>query len=1211
MATSKRPRTEDIEDIIGVPDDGEICIDNKTKMHVGDDIDIDDIEKYIKENIIWYMSNLDEKYNINTLFNQNDEGLLKYIKLILIEDAKTIQKQEIYILLKSILDAIQVDQEHDFLDGSFRSKSSKSNNDDLRKCLGYPRDITLHEKMTQYLKVFDSSSDVKNIVSGDDISDIEYSIRDTGVREDFSKKIVSNTKQVVAIASIIDSAGCSQTNRNMPEGIDDKLEIIITNIGYIFYQSFYKWFRINKIVTLIKIEDTISKFINGCDKKYCIEFYTIDEKNEYGISSTTKIYKKFHTEKTVIPGCNGDFTVNKIVNILYKAPIKCCEKLYKKIYDTFKKSDEKTKQIVMTYYVLNKGFGDFSQMFSCLYFNNRETYGIYKNIHHKNIILCTVDRFLAYISHLCKCPFILGASYTCRYYSCNTNSKYYRLNIIESYNKFNNLKLTQDINDTSILIQSKSNIPILTGDDYKSKLINSKQSIISRYYETNLICIYYQETDVKLSSYKIPKKGQDVITENVLSYSLKLNQKISKEDLNVEINEENFTKYKEIYDKLVNNDCKSIAESEIFSDFILENYIINGSNMFNKIAKIIASYNRQFPALNQSSSRSTRNRNSKGHPDNLDFEKYEKNKKNLSSILDKGLSSILVSYVESKDEKLKILGFFISYFEDIQNNTKLLENHLKKIYIIINESKELDEETFLYIKVIISNLKKCLHFFINEIKRLNINILEGNVSSIIEIYTANPYYTEGEGFESKLSLETANMTEQYNLFILQYDTFKNIKTRFEKLKFEYAFHNAKIAYNIAFGKLRLIKPSQDEPSSNVRSVSSNIMLVTNFISILKEKTEKIRENIREKKNDDKMETDDFIQDQEQDKDKDKDLDLDLVLDYTEEEINLINENFINSIDETEKEEAIQEEDEFIKKTGIFEYNCDDICEGPNRCFLSNDKKESFTGGNINENKILNRYIQRIILIKYNINKLIKSKNHDKNIKKMYKQINDIKIKIHNIKEKDKINKKNKLKAVKEDKIIKQKAVKEAKIIKQKAVKDAKIIKQKHVKDTKDKKPKHVKEIKVKQPKPVKDTKNKKPKPVKEIKVKQPKPVKETKDKKPKHVKETNVKQSKNLKEIKSKSPKPEKESKSKSPKPEKEIKSKSPKPEKDSKSKSPKTEKDSKSKSLKPEKDSKSKSLKPEKESKSKSHKPEKESKSKSPKPEKDSKSKSPKLKII
>jgi hypothetical protein len=1100
---SKKRNRDNIEndddtEVTTVPDKGEICKDNKN-THVGNIGDIENIKKYIKDNILWYISPLDENIR-TTLFNENDEGLLKYIKLIISDD--NVEKEEINTLLISILDAIQVDQAHDFLDGSSRSMSSykKGNILNLSKCLGYPQGINLHKKIEDIFKVFENKlSNVKIIKSGDDISDIKYSIRDTGVRDDFSKKIVSNTKQVVAIASIIDSAGCSQTNRNMPAGID-KLELIITNIGYIFYQSFYKWFRMNNIVTLINIDnETVDNFINDCNKKYSIEFHIKIVDSTSGIS--TQKYKKIYTQTNVIPGCNGDFTVNKIVNILYKTPIKCCKLLYQNLYNTFKK-DDTTKQIVMTYYVLNKGFGDFSQMFSCLYFNNRKKYGIVENIHYKNIILCTVDRFLAYISHLCKCPFILGASYTCRYYSCDTNSKYYGFNIIEAYNNFNNLKLTKDINDIndiSILLTIESN-KRLPGNDYKSKLINSKQSIISEYYKTHFIFIDNEGTDVKLSSYKITKNELGSIIDKVLSYSLKLNDN---KDLNTKITPGNFSYLKEKYDNFVLNDCKSIAESEIFSNFILENYTKNNDNMYSKVQKVRIEYNMLlYPTvIQQNTSRSRRSSNIT-KDDNSDFRKYKSDSNKQNSI---GLSTILEIYVKNKVDKLRILQFFISYFEDIKNNVKLLENHLKKLYIIIDKNKELNVSSSNYINEIIKKLKDCLHFFINEIKTFDINVFKDDVSSIIKIYTDNPYYNEG--FESILSLEGFDMTKQYNPFILQYDIFKNIKTRFEKLNFEYAFHNATIAYYIAFGKLRLIKPSIDKPSI-VSDVSLNIKNVKKFISIMKEKTKENRKKIREiEKKDDDMEEDDFKNTSSVLKNN-IDLDQYLNLDFTEEEINLINIYFIRSIEETEKEEAKQEQDEFINNTGIFEYNCDDICEVPNTCFLSNDGKKTITGGNINENKILNRYIQRIILIKYNINKLIKSKNNDKNIKKMYKQINDIKIKIHNIKEKDKINKKNKLKAVKEDNIIKQKALKEAKIIKQKAVKDAKIIKQKHVKNTK-----------VIKQKPVKDTKVKKSKPEKDTKVKKPKP---------------------------------EKDSKSKSPKPEKDSKSKSPKPEKDSKTKSPK-----------------------------------------------------------
>jgi hypothetical protein len=1211
---------------IKVPIDGVICY-NIEGSHVGNIGDIDNIKRYIKDNIIWYLKLKD--YDKNDFFNENDEGLLKYIKLIIDDDNVNVKKEEINTLLTSILDAIQVDQAHDFLDGSSRSMSLDENGDpfNLSKCLGYSREINLHEKVKDILRVFENEllSNVKKIISDNDISDIKYSIRDTGVRDDFSKKIVSNTEQVVAIASIIDSAGCSQTNRNMPTGIGDNLELIITNIGYIFYQSFYKWFRMNNIVTLIIINNkTVANFINDCKKKYSIEFH-ISEKNVDSTSGiSTQKYEKIYTQTDVIPGCNGDFTVNKIVNILYKKPNICCNLLYLALNTKF--DDEKTKKIIMTYYVLNKGFGDFSQMFSCLYFNNREKYGTDNNIHYKNIILCTVDRFLAYISYLCKCPFILGASYTCRYYSCDTNSKYYGLNIIKAYNKFNNLKLIINFDDLSILSNINTCNKILSSD-YKIKLINSKQCIISEYYQTHLIIFENKDNDLKLSSYKITQDNEGNKSIEIC-YSLKSNKNISSiDELNINIDINNFKKSKEKYDSLVNNDCKSIAESEIFSDFILKNYK-EEKYMLNKVIKMYESYKLQFPEKqsrkisDNSEFMNYPERQSRKISDNSEFMNYH-DKTGLML----GIGTILDNFVEKKRINVNIFNFFISFYEDIQNNIKLLENHLKKLYIIIDKNKELNEGSCNYINEIIIKLKQCLHIFISLIKMDYIDIFKINISSIIEIYTNNPYHDVNTIFEKILkAVGDINITEKYNAFILQYDTFKNIKSRIEKLNFDNALNNAKIAYHIAYGKLKLVDINNVK-MYDVEKVVSIRNNVEKFILKLKNKKHGL--DIDKKPNS----TEDDIISKEHDIDKEVTstedaFDLDKELNYTEDEIIEINQYFEKNIEITENEEAVKEELEFIGNTGKFKYNCENNCEETNACSLSNDNKEDMEisedvkdytrGGNIKENKKLNRYNERIILIKYNIKELIKN-NKNNNVEKMQKKIKDIKIKIKNIKEKEKKNKSKQPKPVKDTKDKKPKHVKDTKDKKPKPVKETNVKKQKPVKDTKDKKQKPVKEIKVKQPKPVKETKDKKPKPVKEIKVKQPKPVKETKDKKPKHVKETNVKQPKNLKETKvkqpknlkdskSKSPKPEKDSKSKSPKPEKEIKSKSQKPEKESKSKSPKPEKDTKYKSLKPEKESKSKSLKPEKDSKSKSSNTEKDSKSKSSNPEKDSKSKSSKL---
>jgi tubulin monoglycylase TTLL15 len=459
-----------------------------------------------------------------------------------------------------------------------------------------------------------------------------------------------------------------------------------------------------------------------------------------------------------------------------------------------------------------------------------------------------------------------------------------------------------------------------------------------------------------------------------------------------------------------------------------------------------------------------------------------------------------------------------------------------------------------------------------DIKIFNINLI-----SISKIYTDNPYYDTNTIFEKILEAAgNSNITEKYKAFILQYDTFKNIKSRMEKLNFDNALHNAKIAYHIAYGKLNLVDIHKKKilDVNKVVSIMSNVKI---FISKL----------IKKK---------DYIDKKPNSTEEDLDLDLDKELNYTEAEFNEINKYFIKSIQKTEEEEAEKEKLEFMENTGIFEYNCENNCEETNACSLSNDSKEDknydidkesakddvdmksanddvdmestkevqydidMSGGNIKENKLLNRYNERIILIKYNIKELIKN-NKNNNVEKMQKKIKDIKIKIKNIKEKEKKNKSKqpkpikeikdkKLKPVKEIKVKQPKPIKDTKVKQPNPVKDAKIIKQKPVKDTKVKKPKPIKDTKHKKPNPVKDAKIIKQKPVKDTKVKKPKPIKDTKVKKPKPIKETNVKKPKPIKETKVKQPNNLKESKSKSLKPEKESKSKSLKPEKESKSKS-------------------------------------------------------------
>jgi len=1256
MATKRTERDGEEIDISKIKTqriEGDTICENNEKSHVGYDTNIQEIRIYINYYIRTYIKLLaNEDYTIDTLFHDDDEGLLKYIRLILKtkEALTTKEDEDLNVILKSLLDAIQVDQAHDFLDGSGRTTNSLNKN--LSSCLA-SNVSSVHTKINEYLEKFNSdnsSNDVKSLSSVNyDMPDVNFSIIDTGAKEDKSKEIVSKTQQVVALASIIDSAGCSQKNRNMPKELTDDLELIIINIGYIFYQAFYRWFRIKNIATIIAINDnsSIQELISSCKKTYSINFY--------------KDGAIIYTQKDVIPGCNGDFTVNKIVTTLHKTPTECCNLLFKGINDTLIDPVE-TKRIIMTYYVLNKGFGDFSQMFSCLYFNNRRSYDLTQkeiktqNIHYKNIILCTIDRFLAYICHLCKCPFVLGASTTCRYYSCDTNAKYYNLSVIDAYNKFNDLKLTDVVKGQSInrvLVLNKSG-----KKDYKSKLIDRKNYISQKYYNEHIIKVTEKDHCIILSLHEKINLSSLICSLPLLSITTtELNEKFIKDD------DVKFNTLKDIYIKLQNNSLNTIAETVFFHDFILEIY----GDVFEKT---IFTPNAVRNIVRYFKTTSSITGNTKGQ----DIGAY--------------CNNILAKYIDHIRTNISTLEFLTSYLENIKDNMRLLENYFKKLYIIIENIIENNIENNALLEYIFENikkLKKCLDLLI--IKEHNVTLeleLKHKIGITRTIYINLNYYTDDNFDLLETAINASNfsgITLIYNQFILQFNTFKFIERRVESLNFEEAINRANTAYYIAYGMVRL-KISKDDSDiviikkTDFKNVAKKLYYLNNVVQAMKqyipEKSdsdysmydgnneiigddntiiggEQSIKKLRSGYNWDAVVTRTshtavaehafpFLTEKDLLTIIKESLSPNIIIPFFKDESSIIqiNLNFktidgIQTIDGIKKIDDIQTINsifqEYIKSRDNieasqekedFETNIERLEEDKydygDYDYFYDDTKDGCTpvyayvsGGNIKENKLLNRYNERIILIKYNIKELIKN-NKDNNVEKMQKKIKDIKMKIKNIKEKEKKNKSKQPKHVKEIKVKQLKPVKDTKDKKQKPVKEIKVKQPKPVKDTKDKKQKPVKEIKVKQPKPVKETKDKKPKPVKEIKVKQPKHVKETKDKKPKHVKETNVKQPKNLKETKVKQPKNLKDSKSKSPKPEKDSKSKSHKPEKEIKSKSPKPEKESKSKSPKSEKDSKSKSLKPEKEIKSKSLKPEKEIKSKSPKPEKDSKSKSPKL---
>ena len=353
--------------------------------------------------------------------------------------------------------AIFTDQDHDFLDKDPRTKFDKKKCTELTndieivgliKCLQSPdKKLTINDIKNSHFKELnrDVDPDPNKKLEG-----VEYMIRDImpakllNVIEDIKEK------EIYTIASYIDSAPCSSTNSstNIPStkkcpyyNISNNIEFIITNLAFAFYQSFFK--ELNDFSLYIECNDycknEYNKLFDGA-KKFTIII-------RYDSKSITHRFEG-------IGGDEGDFTVPRVIRTLAVCNVLCPKIVIlidwlKKMCDI--KDENQIKRIIINLNILMKGFGDFCQMFMCLffYFIKIQT-GVVDAagnaqicVFNKNIILTTSDSYLAQIALICNCPHIIGhcSEGSHRWIFIDSNSIYLGKTLYRCWNDFYNIQL--------------------------------------------------------------------------------------------------------------------------------------------------------------------------------------------------------------------------------------------------------------------------------------------------------------------------------------------------------------------------------------------------------------------------------------------------------------------------------------------------------------------------------------------------------------------------------------------------------------------------------------------------------------------------------------------------------------------------------------------------------------------------------------------------
>ena len=243
------------------------------------------------------------------------------------------------------------------------------------------------------------------------------------------------------IAGILDSAGCKHCKEDRHyNSIDLSMELYILNLGYIFYQSYFANLRKNNIMVFFMIE-LLSTIKSSAKKDF-------SENRTFKLHLFVKRGQTISDDSFILSN-NRNFSVANLCKTLNSKTLTgLAKELDNYLREQFTDIDVPHRnQILTTFYVSGKGFGDFGQVFtvSCLNY-------LLLSIFYGNCFLITIDTFLFIIAILLGCPIIIGTS-NFEYISIDDFLKYKGLTLIEAHNKYNNppiFKSTQSVQPPSL-----------------------------------------------------------------------------------------------------------------------------------------------------------------------------------------------------------------------------------------------------------------------------------------------------------------------------------------------------------------------------------------------------------------------------------------------------------------------------------------------------------------------------------------------------------------------------------------------------------------------------------------------------------------------------------------------------------------------------------------------------------------------------------------
>ena len=410
--------------------------------------------------------------------NNDDVVLLNLVHLLIQNDKEKIdvffKDFKTRTFISTIAHAFELDQWHDFQDASY-ARINKCGNFGLVNCI-LPNTHAANIKKDALMLILESNSDNNaNIRKGEEqidgsnndpaksFYDAQYTIIDT--MPTYLKKIVdTNLIELKTAAYYIDSAPCAEStdpnqyNTNQ-YNLNTSTEFFIVNCALAFYQSFFISLN-NFVFTIYGMNSDDSDIIYNTLKSF-LKRYIINIKY---INPETGVISQYNY--IAEGGAKGHFTVPNVVKILVCTGAKKAEQGQSKqdlpingkdaienliIWLESLTSDVPAIQnFLVSFLTLNKGFGDFVQMFMCLYlFYIEITIDIPSEtgdfrvvlVFLYNIILATCDSHLTYIALICKCPFIIGGLCNSRKIYMDGKSRYLTKTFKAVWNSYNKIHI--------------------------------------------------------------------------------------------------------------------------------------------------------------------------------------------------------------------------------------------------------------------------------------------------------------------------------------------------------------------------------------------------------------------------------------------------------------------------------------------------------------------------------------------------------------------------------------------------------------------------------------------------------------------------------------------------------------------------------------------------------------------------------------------------